>query len=756
MLYGTINWSISFEGFPTGNLTYRGIKESDINQFNQAYQRDLKLGKQKKVTIYGILFEVADYSYSRAHFVHRGINHFDRYEVSVGLASPYRNKVSQEVKVFDIISRRKKKISVSAIAKYLKVPYKGSNIEVEVDTDNPDLTISLQSAIESKIRTLGSFVSYTKGVEVKALNAGKKWDFATYQILRDGENTVSAPEYIPRSELSNFQENDDEDSISLRILDLTGSGFERREPERLTLVEADENYNHPPKGSQILRTIDSNSIDASGPRRTKIETHLIDGVTMKVVTDIWGFAYNAADIDVGNGVLAGVPSQHWQVIEHTESNYIYNSLPALTINAYAKDPNRFGQDRKINLLLNPDYEQFADISASGDQITFTSSSKYLTQVKTTGWSLARLRRETDSLESLDTEDPARRHYFFKKIPKIAETTLLLRSQRKAIGSDASNVPLPFSIEWIPYNELPASMRKFVGSRNLTDDARVGVITPDLEYTEPMLIMTEINRKNSFAYAPNPESDPPDDILPPNITGEESYVRVERTIIDETHYREKITEFSAQGPGFADAAEVIRTRQVAGSPPLAQTFKTGWEKKDGESRNKFSSRKTQRITYIVESNLVPIDAPEGGSISAPGVVSSRTEVKKAIETDLRIRGLSNSQSSKTVSWFYPDIREGDLISSYPQQIEGKWRVTGASWSLEFQGRAGRFTPLLITTGGTQLNLGLDRKRTVSVTKKTEKAPQPEFNQSDPSLDVSAVGGETSLTEPDLNVSNRRRF
>lgn len=762
MELGSISHSISFEQQPSGSLSYEGITLADKARFEAAYLTPISQKRPPKIDLFGIHLVADTYSYDRTHYIFDGTLKFDRYKVSVSLKGRYEELLAAPIRVFKYVSRSAKKVSAARLFAIGKVPYSGPAFDYELEGDDPNLEVTLSSVIESKLRILECYVDYSVGVTLRPINTGGSWNFLTGDILTDGSNSAKAfPAYnraIATLEEDPQADEDDEDPNG-------GTKFTKKEPKTEVLVEQDEDPESPPTNTNVLKTIDSNSVDGSGRKKTRKTTTQVDGTVVKTVTETFGFLYTAADINIGDGVLLSTdPQDFWTLIEYQEETPIYESAPDLALSIRAEVPPQYSGEagEQVNLVIHPDYEQFAVATALGNTVQFVSSAKYLTQIKTTGWRYARLERETDDLETISLADePDRKDlYVFKKIPKVGKTQYFLRSSRSNYG-EQENQSLPFSVEWTRYEELTPDLKNKVLADKITSAGIVGILKPDPSYIEPLSILNESTESNSFAWAPDPDTSA-EDPLPPKITGEEQYSRCDRVLTGTNRYREKTANFTAQNSGFGDFAEEVTFKDSLGRPPEASTIKTDWEQKDDtgtDGSNTATKSTSQR--YFVTTDLVG-DTPEGGSVSFPSGVKTVSEAKKALQAQLRIDGLSVCQEQKKVAWWYPTIKCGDFVTSGSDrflQLGGRWRVTGASFNVKVDGSGhNQFVNPWATTDGVSLTLGLDKIRVITIQKDTSLANNGGGSEpnGDPKLKVSSPGGEISLGAISLPGQNRRRF
>ncbi len=761
---GDISWSKSLEGSGlTLSINYEQVTIEEITTLENAYTPGLEANDPVRLTLFGIKYEVSAFTYERSKYIYRGgVERFDRYKVSVEMQWEYEKLISAPIKIFRTIRLGTTSITIEQLAAAAKVPYTGSSFKIKIpENSDKDFTLTLGDNVTKQARLLGCFVVYGRpGVELRPIDAVKIWNFADEDVITDGGNTLRGAIAYNRAEMTFSGDNE---SSSADIGDPPGVKLTKKAPVIETTYEQDsDNPAQPPANSTILKSIDSNSVDGQGPKLTKTTTTTQDGQTMRVIRDIYGFLYTAKDIHVGDGVLRATPGQFWTLIERQIEEHIYSSLPSLALNVKAKDPDpmyaKTSVSGEVNLIINPDYEEFVNGTALGDRVTFRSTAKYLTQIKTSGWAYRRLLKETEALETIDLDatDPTYKHYFFKKIPIIGATNYFLVSSDQKYGDGGQGIP--FSVEWKSVEELTDEEKKRVSDSNTTEGGRVGILTPDLNYVQPLTAMFEGTSKNSFAWAPNPEFDAEDPATyNPLVTGEESYDCTWRIVVDNNHYRERQASFSASNADYANIAESIRVRYSTGRPPEGTSLKETWEVGE-EKDNTVTVGNTTNKQYFVTTDLVG-RTPEGGSVEGTSDAKDLAQAKLALATNLRIQGWQQgTQESKIISWYYPDIEPGDIIVVPSRRFQkyGALRVTGVSWDMKCDGYGNNpYRPNWTTTGGTKLTLGCDKPRefTVEVVEK----PQSETGaDGEPSISVEADGGQISLGIPILTGLNRRNF
>lgn len=787
---GKISVSLSFEGHPSGTIEYpsasdeflvmldavyaapidnvQGNRGSSSLQFQAALEvmgagNNISLstalssasqalpgsGSANKIVIGEVYLTIATFSYDPDRFEHESGISGRTHNVKVGLAGYHEFAVNKPINLGNL-SRANGKIAIATLARAGGIPYSGPNFLFTAEGE----TTTFASVLQANARRLGCFIDYCgPTVALKAFDGVASWSFSDQELIDEGEIKLEIPPSFRNLEVTGpfllsanqFTLNDNETA-----------NFRQREPVIETIVEEDDDFDDPPEDTLVLRSLDSN-FDMSGPKKVRKETTLMDGSAILEETWIKGFAYTSEQIHVGEGLLfSDTPKDYWTLVEYQRSEPIYEKLPSLvSIEISARDPIT---QAYIPLLLHPDYVNFASVRSFGStNLSLSLNTEFLTLNKISGWILNRLLKENGSTadgravgNTLDGPDnPFYPYMHFKREPKQDQTAYRLKSVREKYGDDTG---LPFSIEWVEQEALDPRLRDRVSPNY---DGRVGVITPDLNFVEPLYVETESRKAGSFTWAVDPESSPPDFQPTPLLTGEESYSRSDRTILSSNKYREKVSEASAKDSNFGSFVESVRFREQLGRPPDASHRQKPWEKADDTPQS--DKQPETAIRYFLTSDLLNDKTPIGGSINYPNA-ASLAEARKNAEMDLRIAGLQTAQAGKKVSWYYPQIRPGDIIYAGTERFttgRGFWRSLSVSWEQEYKGRNNSLgLDPLVTCPGTQLSLGLDRKRKVTLSSKASRLP--ETNAGDPEVTVRASFGNHSLGKILKNTSNRRNF
>lgn len=753
MSSGTLNWSVGFEQFPSATLQYESIAQSDIGQFESAYNFRKPLRKIY-INLYGVDLQVESYSYTRTGTVWRGRVLINIYTVSVGFKSRWEDGINTKIKVFKLVSPGTKKISVTAIARAAKVPYSGESFDIPIPVNaDKDFAVSLQDVILPYARILGCYVSYETGVKLVKVGGGGSWNLSDREVVTDGSNTLQEEVGYNKAELT-WTDTTAQDDVPSP----PGQLFTVKEPVIDVLIEEDDDVELPPPNSKVLRTLDSNA-DISGEKKQRKESTLVNGIVVSEKLSIFGFEYTAENIRTVNDLIfSDEPGNFWRVVEYQKTEYIYKLISGLTLNIKAKDPDPQFANTSLSgfvyLIVHPDYESFATVSPVGGSTSFAMNTLYLTGTLTTGWRRFRFKKETEGFETFFDDDLDYPLYNFIKIPSVSEVAYNLITTRSLYGGETAT---PFSVEWKSYLELEERIREKVDSLSQqSSNGKVGILFPDSNYVEPMTILTETRKNSSFAFTPDPESTP-DAPLVPLMTGEDSFYKTQRTIINPNRYKEKISEFSTQNAGFSDLAEKVSFKDFLGRPPEASTRKTEWEKTDKEANERLGlGTNPKKKRYIITSDNSKF-IEEGDTKSYPQA-TTQAQAIAAAKTELEIAGISQDQSQRTVFSYYPNMKSGDRVQVGLDRFQGfgTWVIVSANFSLKFSGTSGKYNLRPICQAQpTSLTLGLHRDRRITIKEESLNIPADGQTDTDPELITS--GGETqTLGKILINSPNRRQF
>ena len=757
---GSLTVTKSFQDHPSASITYEGILEEDISSYEQVYEPS----RSTRISIDGIPFRVAPdggYSYERTGYLYKGTKKINVYTVSINLEGWWKVYCSRSVKIKPLVNRATGTLSASRLASKVGVNLSGG-FDIFLDEVGEDSMMSLDDVLEEYALVKGCYVHYGQFVALKDINSGSSYSFSWEEQLADGSNQLGVAPYYNGAALTWTPRESNKEQVDPNA----PPEFKEKEPELKTEYEYDQDVTNPPRGTAILRSLDSN-LDQSGPKKVRRTTYSIDGQTDREVIETWGFAYYLKDFqETPDGFMILRPWLYWTLIEFQETRYYYQEVVS-PIYTLAKPQNT--QEIKYELVVHPDYEDYVE-SVGIDGIKFKASkAKYLTSIVTSGWKLSRFQQEeiggdTDTSQ-MDVDDngniidPWWKVVKFQKINRQDVTNFYIKSMRSDYEQDA----VPYSIEWVFWDEMDEQMQRMMFSKvtppreGSNQRLKVGLITADMDFVEPMLVWTESRQASSIATMAHPDSTE-EDPLPALVTGEESYYQSIWTKKNDEYSTEKIVELTASGAGFVDGVENIRYREIQGRPPEAQYRKTTWEQQQPKktyTKSVVTTKEGVGKRYFVYSDSIPEWATEGGESLSFGAASTLEQAKKAAETQLTINTLQSTQETRTVSWHFPNIEGGDFCTFSGNRFQGRFRVLSASYTLEYDGSQNAYgLDPICKTDGTKLTLGLSDSRSIRIETIEDIVPSNEGSDNnqgeDPKVDNNAtiitLGGVLPSTVP----------
>lgn len=790
-IYQDITLNYSFQGIPTFTIKTEGITEEDFPAIRRAF-------RLASVTHFnGIPCEVSQVSWSRQFYDYVN-GSFNIYSISANFDPLIKRKLEKILKVkqlgmaFEYSKKKAKnaqkpKISIQKLCQIAGIDYYGPQVLVPVPEDKEE-EINVGSILPEIALSKGCYVKYGKGIQLipwRSPPAAHKIGIG--DIIQDGENSETFPPTYEGVELTwDRKEGEDEDeepnpaknnSLPPRY------DYVRAETKIQELTEEDVDYNEPPPDSKVLRTLDSTSWN-SGPTRKHSKVTLYDGTEIKSHLEIWGFIYRAFEIAKPDGLLfSSTPKDFWKKVEWQDTHKVYERLGLVTLRVNGINT---ADKNKVPLIMHPDYVNFAklnEFAIFGEVYTFEPQAQYLTEIVTTGAKIMPLEKEPGRNQSLDDVlNPDENERFVVQtpitIPKIDRTAYKLGAERSYYKSD--DPKLPFQIDFQDYGSLDDRLKEIAQTKignGIKPGFIVGIVTPDINYVEPLIVLAESRTTNSFAYAADPESTD-EDPIPPLVAGEEGYFKLERTVFPpdrfkQEKYREDITEYTATDPGFKTSLTISRTVEKSGQAPAAESRAIKYEQKDNpayiellkqlqQAAQNGEEKKKQKplLRYYVNSDLRDEGNPSGGSLSFP-YAKSLGEAMFAAQTAIEMEHCQNAgQHQKTIAWYFPGIRDGDRVTVGSE----KFRVLSASITIRQAGNNVRPIPGLVQlTDGMQVTLGPEVPRRVtsySVDEPIDDDPMEEAlnpdqgNPGDGKVVIDFTGGTAGIIlEPD---SSRRKF
>lgn len=700
---GTLSWSHSIDQAPTVSVSYQGLRREQVDQVYRAW--DIPQGPDivdSFVTINGAYLKVNSISYERQRLVYKGEDAYHTYSVSIELGNGHvdQNRAAEYDDVSDRAERE-------------------------------------------------GYIDWTpsSGPRVVKIGEGRSWNFPEEQVIQDGSNSKS---------LDLVAYNDTEVVLNYPPFGEEGNMY-LKEPVLTETEEGTPDPTEPPLDTYLFRDL-SNNFDQGGDRKDWKKTKRIDNQVFQEEIWSYGFAYYGEDGDYSlatKGFEINNPQDYWRQVGYRKIEYLYQAVESVSLEVEVTLP---GTLERIGFLVDPDYEQFAQ--KSGNIVRMKTRARYLMLRNETGWELDRFVKEeqpgmgalmasrstiiSDEEKGLNADGVPKSYYAYLKFRRRAikgRTIYTLEPTRKyyirAEGEDI--VGKPFSIEYMNYVDLPLYLKEKLGNAAeleeqgvITPDLRVPIFKPDPNYVEPLFIAMEQESNHSLKIerdwiaelnqGPDPITGDPtiwltmgyalDRVVTRkpilgnrvSIGGIVRYNDAADQPLFEFGYSEHTSEVRAEGPKFREAKQKLSFAEQNGLPPEAQYLLTQWVDKKQDPQ--YFKKQADRLRWFLTT-------PDNASRTRPaGVLSleARTieEARKMINIQLRKDGMEKIQAQKTVAWWIPGIKPGDVVNT--DDLHGStWVVYGVSWSIEYKGSNNVTGQTLATCPGTQLTLGQDIDR-----------------------------------------------
>lgn len=795
---GKVSWQEPFNGNTSGSIEY---EEVPLNQF-QAVLAAYPNGT--RVDLYGIPFEVVGTQWEWVYLTpDQEVAPVEPifYRVAVQLEGLYKDidKETQALaeQVGFISYPTGEAVKLDGGKKY-GIQGSSSNPEFSnlLDQQNgvPELNRSYSISINdpqgqqnlsgSSLTIINPTESSKRLAQASTTLTLKGWTFPNEELLSfSGSNPILDAGYN-EAELT-WDQPDSQDKKGQTGNDRTL--FVPKEPLIEEFVEKSKDFDLVPENTYVLRDTSSN-FDETGDKKVYRRSININGKPDREIVITKGLSYMRKDLinEAEGDLINRNPQQFWTEIEYRDIRYIYKKAGTLRLSFNFLSPD----GESVTTVVHPDYQGYPNVSIGGGQATMNSNAEYLVEKNTTGWMLARLKKEDDNRNSVDEDDPWYPFFFPKQIALDERTVYELRSARGLFGE---KVEPPFTVSYSNWQNLDDRIRQAIGIVGVISPSRKGkvaIVTPNLNYVEPLYIAKEISYSNSFDWANDPDADEPDPdkfipgtdrVLPPARfkTGQESYNEVIREIrkpdfnpdgtVRQRYYSEQVKSWSSSDPGFDNSIEQILFRDAAGDPPSAdyriQEYESVPIKTDPNNPMVSSSGINAQAGALKYYITTPDNADRiepNGSASASGAKNLSDAIDK-VALDLRLDSMSTITSEVELRGFYPGMRCGQPLN-FPRDREvstpkGTWRITNVSHQLNYQGLNDDLG-LLVTHEPTSVSRGLDLDRPIVVTSR----PNDENNQSgdnggtgDPSITVSLLGGVGTISGSLLpGLETRRNF
>ena len=780
---GSFSWEVGFEGQPGGSF------EFTTNAYlKQAVIQSLTPGGE--FVAYNVGFRVnaisitelpASKSPQRLIKVSvslggRQENYLDRIVTLVPPGVAVDNSLDCFGKITEtkfLASEYPSSTTVQALASRSGTSFSGVSMNIDIPRDTPrNQGITFISKATEQVRQHGCFLRYSDYSSVRAINldsvpthsftekdilspisasiAGKKistlggaGSFSVLpigtilpsvvveppQITMSSENQSIYPfvhTYEPRYSLSGRFEADEEkyltESSQGSSQDNTAPSWKRRERVIQEIPDGDLRPDIPPANTGALKDL-SNNFSSSGITKTYKLDKTIDGLPQSQYLQRWGFAFLAAQMYSDDQRTIPGATNVWQMIEEKTTTYLY--------------------DDQTGYQLGSD---------------------------TVGWELTRFSEETGKeTVTLDTGKEAdlakRKLYEYFKLPYRKQDRVLL----EALRSYYVDIGFP------PVEVYPVC---------LPNGKKTYRAVFDPTYVEPFFAAVTTTHENSFKAIPDPDSTTTKP-LPPKTTGKEAFFRKNVTVLAskttttsaessfssyndnraEDSYNEYNSQFSSQDAGFSNSAENTNFTRQPNRPSIATKLPSLDERIEPENLAGFPAKEPILYNYYAETNYDTFY--RSGGIKSSGASSTEVvgsslnypaaktlaEAQEAATTEINISNLKDCLQETLTIPFSPHIREGDRLNYTCNGTVRQRRVLSISHEVRFNGLVGGVP--IVTSPGSKVTLGLERKTNVTFSKEKEPpTPKAEDGYNLKIFFVSDTHPMGEIQDPDMPT--RRNF
>jgi hypothetical protein len=738
IIKGVLSLSFGFEQTLSGSITYEAIHPDEIDLIRSTYNKI-----NTRLDIYNHACIIKSYSDVVQRVYSDELISIETYSASISLSSWWEYVGSQPVQINStrsLSSSLTLKVGITALSKLCGVPYIGPYFEFTIPPNSDkNYATSLVAEISKYARLNKGYISYTNlgGIELRLLESHKVWYFDESDLiytLQTSNNEV--PSFI-NADLGTF---DTKPELQDLPLINTSTAYSIESPVEFVSTEGQDS-SVPPRGGYIT---DSTSVaDASGPRKSSRKVRTLNGNPIEEEITTYGYVYTASQVSVdepGKPIRGGAEG-FWQVIESYLTQYIYRSASPNLLNTTVID-NLTGELITAYYLPNQAFQGFL---SGANFLVGTATSGYKTHRFSGETSVKDMRDYVANLaEAVATNDTVSENYY---------EALIAATTWKTLGYSAgSNLTLDYYsnyynlVEDVPYTiekVLPNSIfGEGIASVETDSQGFAYLLSPDPNYTPKLFVLNESSYSNTFASIANPENILLEDeynqasaedkeyivYRPPLSTGEESSSETKRNITaiqprgaqgtqlaDQSFYTEYTQTSSSGEANFGVATINTSIKTIAGKPPSAQSYRNTYTPLDNLNQYRDSTR------VLITSDKLNSYSSVGESFNFPTLYIHNA--LEAAETELTIRHLLNvTRTVVKLAWFYPDIREGDIIDIYGTDISNTTakKALNISYSINFSGTIedGSIRGVtLATCDGVDLGLGSYVKR--KITSKQEK-------------------------------------
>lgn len=550
----------------------------------------------------------------------------------------------------------------------------GSNWAVEIPKNAPAIaSAQWLSEAQSRLRHNDCYLDLcsASGVQAKQLNTGALWVYNVPSLeVQSGQQSEYPNVQISGTFLTSGEVYEPEEDTQADAAITLVPSWVAKPATTVVLTSGSTDPAIPYSNTSRLKNLSLNW-DVSGDTKTLRVVTTIDGMPSLDQEWIYGFTYTAAEvIDTTTKKLNGNPVDYWGIVQYKQIDYLY-------------DPG----------------------------------TGYALGSNTTGYKLGRHEREPEGLSAnratLEATGATLDLYKFQSIQVFGKTRYVLKQFADYYKEAAEEKPpLIFYKTCLPSG---GSTWNYV---------------IDSTYVPPLFVAEELTYTTSFLQTPNPEASPntPEDNN--LITGEESLTYLRRVIAPSSNTKpivgtilgggkvgDRYTEFhgeaSAQNAQFDDQSMRETFSEHEGQPPPATRKPPTQEQVPPPTGAPDMPVNPTLFEYRLTTLGYTANSPDGGSFSDP-FAKTANEALKTAKATIQVEDLQSQQFSAKIP-FNAQIRPMDRMQLRTGYDTYNVRVLSFSNSVLIQGQLNGL-PLITSPEGTQIECGIDRLVSVTMTKK----------------------------------------
>jgi hypothetical protein len=471
----------------------------------------------------------------------------------------------------------------------------------------------------------------------------------------------------------------------------------------------------------------NNNFDQSGPQKVLKRTTYVDGVEVRSTTEIYGWIIRGVDAVYWDGSkwVKNSNSGRWAKVKEYRTNHSFEGKYGYHVGSTTTgfEMVRFRQE--------------------ASDIPETAIAASLLTRELTEENIAPLFKSVSPSEVMELPENNIKTFINGIVELYRFTTVsVIEEEIKSL------IPESEIYEDLVEETNANTEQVCLPNGKVEERPKESEVIEDPGYAPPYLVMSRDVSKGAFSVRLNPEflaqnninqvlnldaEERNDKFVPAylstgSIKSEEMSISIGSTKPGRESFTVYNSVYSSQGPEFRSKLQQATYENKLGRPESASTrlatiFERIEELDDKGSKKEISESNppsdfASGFDFFIES---VVDAPKttllGGTLNYP-YCKTEAQILKAAKYDLwkqNITGLGTKSFSIVYNDEHALIREGDRIDLTVNNVVGKYRVTGISYTLTVRGKK------LVTCDG--INLTVVPEPVIDITIRREKKPQP---------------------------------